>query len=56
MATVIRLDPGGGAIVEQGSLTTKQAKSLAKRLADEGEQAGCCCIDFWDTEAEEVAI
>ncbi len=53
MATVIRLDPGGGAIIEQGLLTIDQAKSLAERLAAEGEPAGCCwCVGLWD--ADEV--
>ena len=57
MATVIRLNPGGGAVVEQGWLTIDQAKSLAERLAAEGEPAGCCwCVGLWDTEDEEVAI
>ena len=57
MATVMRLDPGGGAVVEQGGLTIEQAKSLAERLAAEGEPAGCCwCVGLWDTEDEEVAV
>jgi hypothetical protein len=56
MATVIRLDPGGGALVEQSWLTIEQAKSLAKRLAAEGEPAGCWCVGLWDTEEEDVAV
>jgi hypothetical protein len=57
MAMVIRLDPGGGAVVEQSSLTIEQAKNLAKRLADEGESAGhCWCVGLWDAEEEEVAV
>jgi hypothetical protein len=57
MATVIRFNPGGGALVEQSWLTIEQAKSLAKRLAAEGERAGCCwCVGSWDTEEEDVAV
>ncbi len=56
VATVIRLDPGGGAIVEQSWLSIDQAKSLAKRLAAEGEPAGCWCVGLWDTEEEDVAV
>jgi hypothetical protein len=56
MATVIRLDPGGGALVEQSWLTIEQAKSLAKRLAAEGEPARCWCVGLWDTEEEDVAV
>jgi hypothetical protein len=58
MATVIRLDPGGGTIVEQSWLTIDQAQSLANRLAAEGEPAGCCwCVGLWDPEEnEEVAV
>ena len=56
MATVIRLDPGGGAVVEQSWLTIEQAKSLAKRLAAEREPAGCWCVGLWDTEEEDVAV
>ena len=57
MATVIRLDPGGGAVLEQSWLTIEQAKSLAKRLAAEGEPAGCCwCVGLWDTEEKDVTV
>jgi hypothetical protein len=57
MASVIRLDPGGGAIVEQSWLTIDQAQCIAKRLAAEGEPDGCCwCVGLWETEEEEVAV
>jgi hypothetical protein len=57
MATVIRLNPGGGTIVEQSWLTIGQAKSLAKRLAAEREPAGCnWCVGLWDSEEEDVAV
>jgi hypothetical protein len=57
MASVIRLDPGGGAIVEQSWLTIDQAQCLAKRLAAEGEPDGYCwCVGWWETEEEEVAV
>ena len=57
MASVIRLDPGGGAIVEQSWLTIEQAQSLAKRLAAEGEPDGCCwCVGLSDTEEEEEEV
>jgi hypothetical protein len=57
MATVIRFNPGGGAVVEQSWLTIEQAKSLAQRLAAEGERAGCSwCVGSWDAEEEDVAV
>jgi hypothetical protein len=57
MASVIRLDPGGGAIVEQSWLTIEQAQWLAKRLAAEGEPDGCCwCVGLWETEEVEVVV
>jgi hypothetical protein len=57
MASVIRLDPGGGAIVEQSWLTIDQAQCLAKRLAAEGGPDGCCwCVGLSDTEEVEVAV
>ena len=57
MASVIRFDPGGGALVEQSWLTFEQAKSLASHLAAEGEPAGCCwCVGLWDAEEEDDAV
>ena len=57
MATVIRLNPGGGSTVEQSWLNIDEAQSLAKRLAAEGEPAGCnWCVGLWDTEEEDVAV
>jgi hypothetical protein len=55
MAKVIRLEHGGGAVVEDKELTVEQAQSLAQRLAAVGEPAGCCwCVGLWDEEEEEV--
>ena len=57
VATVIRLNPGGGAIVEQSWLSIDQAKSLAKRLTAKGGPAGCSWrVGLWDEEEEEVAV
>ena len=54
MATVVRLDPGGGYVTEQSELSIEQAKSLARSLKAIGEPAGCCwCVGLWDDEAEE---
>ena len=57
MAKVLRFCAGGGVDVEESGLTIEQAKSLAKRLADEGKPAGCCwCVGLWEDEEEEVAV
>src|SRR3712207_9117625 len=54
----IRLDPGGGFVVEQSELSIEQAQSLARSLKAIGEPAGCCwCVRLWDHEDnEEVAV
>jgi hypothetical protein len=45
MPRVIRLDPGGGSVVEQSELSIEQAQSLARSLKAVGEPAGCCwCV------------
>jgi hypothetical protein len=58
MPKVIRLDPGGGSVVEQSELSIEQAQSLARSLKAVGEPAGCCwCVGLWDhEEEEEVAV
>jgi hypothetical protein len=58
MPKVIRLDPGGGSVVEQSELSIEQAQSLARSLKAIGEPAGCCwCVGLWDHEdEEEVAV
>jgi hypothetical protein len=51
---VIRLNPGGGSVVEQSELSIEQAQSLARSLKAIGEPAGCCwCVGLWDHEDEE---
>ena len=56
MPKVIRLDPGGGSVVEQSELSIEQAQSLARSLKAVGEPAGCCwCVGLWDHEEEEEA-
>jgi hypothetical protein len=53
MASVIRVSRGGGCAVEESHLTIEQAGSVARRLAEAWEQAGCCWgIGLWDDEEE----
>jgi hypothetical protein len=55
MASVIRLNPGGGSAVEKISLTLEQAKELATRLTEAGQPPGCVwCVGSDDEEDEET--
>lgn len=54
MAKVVRLDPGGGATVEESGLSIEQAKRLAAHLAAMGEPPGYCwCVGL--DEGEQVS-
>ncbi len=53
MASVIRLNPGGGSTIEKIALTLEQAKELAARLTEASEPPGCCwCVGPDEEEAE----
>ena len=55
MASVIRLNPGGGSAVEKIGLTLEQAKELATRLTETGQPPGCVwCVGSDDEEDEET--
>ncbi len=54
MASVIRLNPGGGSTIEKIGLTLEQAKELAARLTEAGEPPGCCWCVGSDDEGEET--
>jgi len=54
MASVFRLDPGGGSTIEKIGLTLEQAKELAARLAEAGQPAGCAWCVGTDDEDEET--
>jgi hypothetical protein len=53
MASVIRLNPGGGTSIEKIGLTLEQAKELAARLTEVGEPPGCAwCVGSDEDGAE----
>jgi hypothetical protein len=54
MASVFRLNPGGGSRIEKIGLTLEQAKELAARLAEAGKPAGCAWCVGSDDEDEET--
>lgn len=54
MASVIRLNPGGGTSIEKSGLTLEQAKELAARLTEVGESPGCSWCVETDAEDEET--
>ena len=54
MASVIRLNPGGGSTIEKIGLTLEQAKELAARLTEAGEPPGCSWCIGSDEEGEET--
>ena len=54
MASVFRLDPGGGSTIEKIGLTLEQAKELAARLAEAGKPPGCAWCVGMDDEDEET--
>jgi len=52
MAKVLRLEPGGGYLVEAMGLAIEEAKELASRLAETGNPPGCSwCIGLEEDEA-----
>jgi len=55
MASVFRLNPGGGSTIEKIGLTVEEAKELAARLAEAGQPPGCAwCVGMDDAEDEET--
>jgi hypothetical protein len=54
MASVFRLNPGGGSTIEKIGLTLEQANELAARLAEAGQPAGCAWCVGMDDENEET--
>jgi hypothetical protein len=52
MASVIRLNPGGGTIVEKVGLSLERARDLAARLREAGEPPGCAWCVRLDEEEE----
>lgn len=54
MASVIRLNPGGGTSIEKIGLTLEQAKEIAARLTEVGEPPGCSWCIGSDDEDEET--
>jgi hypothetical protein len=56
MSSVIRINHGGGAAVEESHLTIDQARIAAESLAAVREPAGCCwSVGLWELLEEEVA-
>ncbi len=55
MASVIRLNPGGGTAVEKIGVSLEQAKEWAARLAEAGEPPGCAwCVGLEEEEEVEA--
>jgi hypothetical protein len=53
MVKVIRLEPGGGSVVEASKLSMQEAKDLATRLARAGYPLRCSwCIELEDNDKE----
>jgi hypothetical protein len=54
MAKVIRLQPGGGFVVEAVKLSMQEAKEMAARLAKAGDPPRCSwCVGLEDDDDEE---
>ncbi len=54
MAKVIRLEPGGGFVVEAAKLSMQEAKELAARLAKAGDPPRCSwCVGLEEEDDEE---
>jgi hypothetical protein len=54
MAKVLRLEPGGGFVVEAAKLSMQEAKEMAARLAKEAGDSPRCswCVGLEDDEEE----
>ena len=54
MAKVMRLEPGGGFVVEAAKLSMQEAKELAARLAKAGDPPRCSwCVGPEEEDDEE---
>jgi len=54
MASVFRLDPGGGSTIEKTGLPLEEAKELAARMTEAGQRPGCAWCVGTDDEDEKT--
>jgi len=54
MASVFRLNPGGGSTIEKTGLPLEEAKELAARMTEAGQRPGCAWCVGTDDEDEKT--